>query len=115
MKLGEHESTLRGETVVLRPMTEDDWDILLKWNNDPDVLYFSEGDDVTSHSLEQIQQIYRKVSQNAFCFIIEVDGRPIGECWLQRMSNHSPNLSICDRMSAVSINTQYREETENDF
>ncbi len=86
MKLGEHEIVLRGEKVLLRPMTEDDWDILLKWNNDPDVLYFSESADVTSHSLEQVQQIYRGVSRNAFCFIIEVDGRPIGECWLQRMN-----------------------------
>jgi len=86
VKLREHEITLRGETVVLRPMTEDDWDVLLKWNSDPDVLYFSESADVTLHSLEQVQQIYRGVSQNAFCFIIEVDGRPIGECWLQRMN-----------------------------
>ena len=52
MKLREHEIVLRGEKVFLRPMTEDDWDILLKWNSDPDVLYFSESADVTSHSLE---------------------------------------------------------------
>jgi len=26
------------------------------------------------------------VSQNAFCFIIEVDNKPIGECWLQKMN-----------------------------
>ena len=89
MKLGEHEIVLRGEKVLLRPMTEDDWDILLKWNNDPDVLYFSESADVTSHSLEQVQRIYRVVSQNAFCFIIEVDGRPIGECWLQKHRRES--------------------------
>ena len=86
MKLREHEITLRGETVVLRPMTEDDWDVLLKWNSDPDVLYSSESADVTLHSLEQVQQIYRVVSQNAFCFIIEVDSRPIGECWLQDLA-----------------------------
>lgn len=86
MRLREHGIVLRGEKVLLRPMTEDDWDILLKWNNDPDVLYFSESADVTSHNLEQVQQIYRGASQNAFCFIIEADGRPVGECWLQRMN-----------------------------
>ena len=86
MKLREHETVLRGEKVVLRPMTEGDWDILLKWNSDPEVLYFSEGDDVTSYSLEDIQGMYRGVSQSAFCFVIELDGRPIGECWLQRMN-----------------------------
>jgi RimJ/RimL family protein N-acetyltransferase len=67
-------------------MTEDDWDILLKWNSDPDVLYFVEGDDVRSYNLKQVQEIYRGVSQNAFCFIIEVAGTPIGECWLQQMN-----------------------------
>ncbi|HEX28876.1 TPA: GNAT family N-acetyltransferase [Candidatus Poribacteria bacterium] len=86
MKLREHKIILQGERVTLRPMTEDDWDILLRWNSDPDVLYFAEGDDVRSYSLEQIQQIYRGVSQNAFCFIIEVAGNPIGECWLQQMN-----------------------------
>jgi len=67
-------------------MTEDDWDVLLKWNNDPEVLYFAEGDDASSYTLDQVQQIYRGISQNAFCFIIEVESEPIGDCWLQRMN-----------------------------
>lgn len=67
-------------------MTEGDWPILLKWNSDPEVLYFAEGDNVTSYNLEQVQGLYRGVSQTAFCFIIELEGRPIGECWLQRMN-----------------------------
>jgi hypothetical protein len=33
-----HAVTLRGERVVLRPMTEGDWGVLLRWNNDPEVL-----------------------------------------------------------------------------
>jgi RimJ/RimL family protein N-acetyltransferase len=86
MELRTHAITLRGEKVVLRPMTENDWNVLLKWNRDPEVLYFAEGDDVSSYSLEQVQEIYRGVSQTAFCFIAEVDGQPIGECWLQRMN-----------------------------
>jgi RimJ/RimL family protein N-acetyltransferase len=86
VKLREHDVVLRGERVVLRPMTEGDWDTLLKWNSDAEVLYYSEGDDVASYSLEDIQGIYRGVSQSAFCFIIELDGRPIGECWLQQMN-----------------------------
>ena len=85
-KLREHNITLRSDNIVLRPMTEDDWDLLLKWNSDPEVLYFSEGRPVSSYTLEETQHIYRGVSQNAFCFIIEFDGRPIGEGWLQRMN-----------------------------
>jgi RimJ/RimL family protein N-acetyltransferase len=67
-------------------MTEDDWDILLKWNSDPEALYFCEGDDITSWELEPMQEMYREVSQDAFCFIIEFEGQPVGECWLQRMN-----------------------------
>jgi len=86
VKLRDHDVVLWGERVVLRPTTEGDWDTLLKWNSDADVLYYIEGDDVSSYSLEDIQGMYRGVSQSAFCFIIELDGRPIGECWLQRMN-----------------------------
>jgi aminoglycoside 6'-N-acetyltransferase len=86
LKLREHRIVLRGERVVLRPLSEDDWDLLLRWNSDPEVLYFSEGDDVPSYSLDEIQTIYRSVSQTAFCFIIEAEGAPVGECWLQQMN-----------------------------
>jgi hypothetical protein len=37
-----HDITLRSERVVLRPMTEGDWNILLRWNSDPEVLYYSD-------------------------------------------------------------------------
>jgi len=86
MKISEHLITLQGQRLVLRPLTEDDWDVLLRWNSDPEVLYFSDGDDVAAYTLDQIQPIYRSVSQTAFYFIMELEGRPIGECQLQRMN-----------------------------
>ena len=86
MQLREHRVTLQGTSVSLRPMTEDDWDILLKWHTDPEVLYYSEGEDVSSHNLQQVQYIYRYVSQNAFCFITEYESKPIGECSFQRVN-----------------------------
>ncbi|TET91712.1 MAG: N-acetyltransferase [Methanomassiliicoccales archaeon] len=85
-ELKQHTLHLRGERIVLRPMTEGDWDILLKWNSDPEVLYFSEGTNVTSWDLDMVQQIYRSVSQSAFCFIVEFEDKPIGECWLEKMN-----------------------------
>ncbi len=86
MRLREHKIVLRGDRVVLRPLTEDDWGLLLRWNSDPEVLYFTEGEDVSSYRLDQVQGIYRGVSQTAFCFVIEIEGAPIGECWLQQMN-----------------------------
>jgi RimJ/RimL family protein N-acetyltransferase len=81
-----HSVSIFGNGVVLRPMTEDDWTLLAAWNSDPEVLWFSEGDDVESYSLEDVQDIYRTTSKTAHCFIIEVDEEPIGECWLQNMN-----------------------------
>jgi aminoglycoside 6'-N-acetyltransferase len=86
MELKTHSITLRGERLMLRPLTEQDWDTLLRWNSDPEVLYYAEGDDVSSYPLEDVQAIYRGVSQDAFCFMAELDGRPFGEGWLQRMN-----------------------------
>jgi len=67
-------------------MTEADWNVLLKWNNDPEVLYYSEGGNITSRSLPDMQKMYRGVSRQAYVFMIELYDRPIGECWLQRMN-----------------------------
>lgn len=67
-------------------MTEADWDLLFAWNNDPEVLYFADGGNVTSRTLEKVQGIYRGVSRGAFVFIAELNGRAIGDCWLQHMN-----------------------------
>lgn len=80
-------------------MNDNDFGILLKWNSNADVLYYSEGEDVESYNLEDIQGIYGNTSQSAFCFIIEYKGFPIGECWFQKMNyehiiNKYPNLDL---------------------
>jgi RimJ/RimL family protein N-acetyltransferase len=85
-RLRVHDIQLSDANLLLRPMTEADWPVLLRWNNDPEVLYYAEGANVTSRTLEETQGIYRDVSQHAFNFIAELDGRPIGECWLQEMN-----------------------------
>ena len=40
------------------------WDTLLRWNQDPDVLYYAEAD-VTAYTLDQIKRIYSGISQAA--------------------------------------------------
>ena len=83
----------------MRPMTEDDWELLLQWNNDPEVLYYSEGDNITESSLDEIQMVYRSISRKAFCFIIDYDRLPVGDCWLQEMNldrilRHHPGQNV---------------------
>ena len=84
--LREHNITLRGERLVLRPMTENDWDIVQRWESDPEVLYYFDGDWIEERELETTQMIYRGVSRTAFNFIAELDGAPVGVCWLQKMN-----------------------------
>jgi RimJ/RimL family protein N-acetyltransferase/8-oxo-dGTP pyrophosphatase MutT (NUDIX family) len=86
-RLRSHEVTLVDGDLVLRPMTENDWDAVLSWSNDPQVIWFSEGDRVESRSREQVQAIYRGVSHTpADLFIFEVSGTPVGDGWLQQMN-----------------------------
>ena len=84
-RLREHEVHLRAERVVLRPMTEGDWGHVLAWNADPEVLIWSD-DTEEVRPEEETKGIYRSVSRFAFVFIIEHEGEPIGECWLQKMN-----------------------------
>jgi RimJ/RimL family protein N-acetyltransferase len=86
-----HDVTLCGRTpggiaVCLRPLTEAHWPLLYRWYSDPEVLYYSEGDDVDAYSPEDVRGIYYQVSPTAFCFVIEADGIPVGDGWLQQMN-----------------------------
>lgn len=87
-----HDITLYGGrdiAIVLRPLCDAHLPYLYRWNADPEVLYWTEGDTDDrdlSYPPEAVHQIYGGVSQAAHCFLIEADGVPIGECWLQQMN-----------------------------
>ncbi len=87
-----HNITLYGgndEAIILHPLTDKHLPYLYKWNADPEVLYWTEGGTDNrnlSYGPDTVQKIYGGVSQNAFCFLVEVNGIPIGECWLQKMN-----------------------------
>jgi len=83
-RIREHDITLRSGRITLRPMTEGDWNELYRWDNDLEVSFYDGDHD--PYDMETIHSIYRDVSRNAFNFIIEIEGRPIGWCWLQRMN-----------------------------
>lgn len=85
-----HDITLYGGNeydIVLRPLSDEHLPLLYKWNSDLEVLYWTEGDDVTEpYGEDTVHDIYGGVSQNAFCFLVEANGIPVGECWLQKMN-----------------------------
>ena len=84
-RLRVHEVVLTGPRVRLRPMSEADWPVLLAWNQDPRVAAFSDGNTVP-WTRESLERIYRGISRNAFMFVLEHAGSPVGEAWLQRMN-----------------------------
>ena len=73
-RLREHEVTLRDGDVVLRPMTESDWDVLFAWNNDAELQDYADAEPVESRTMNDVQAMYRGISRAAFMFIIEFDG-----------------------------------------
>ena len=86
-----HDVTLYGGNekydIILKPLCDEHLPLLYKWNSDLEVLYWTEGADVSEpYGKETVHDIYEYVSQNAFCFRIEVNGTAIGECWLQKMN-----------------------------
>lgn len=85
-----HDITLIGGNeqykIILRPLSDEHLSYLYKWNSDPGVLYWTEGEDVECYMPDVVHQIYGGISQNNFCFVVEVNDKIIGECWLQKMN-----------------------------
>ncbi|MEA4823871.1 MAG: GNAT family N-acetyltransferase [Clostridiaceae bacterium] len=97
-----HDVTLYGgnqDDIVLRPLSEDDIPVLYRLNNDPDIPRWRD-DRVEPYDIKTAKDIYSSVSQNAFCFIIEVNQIPIGECRLQKI-NIADIVAIYDQGTDV--------------
>lgn len=80
-----HDVTLGAGAVVLRPLTEGDWELVVGLWNDPEVAYYSD-EEPRTYTTEQVQGIVRGISWTGFCFVIEFEGMTVGECWLQEMN-----------------------------
>jgi aminoglycoside 6'-N-acetyltransferase len=112
-----HDVTLYGGNdkykIVLHPLSDEHLQLLYKWNADPEVLYWTEGgeDIVRSYDKVTVHQIYGGVSQNAFCFLIEVNGVPIGECWLQKMNLPNVKAIYNDSLDVRRIDMSIGEKT----
>ena len=84
-----HDVTLYGGNdvdIVLRPLCDAHLPLLYKWNADPEVVYWTDTGNADAFTEEDVRGIYASVSQNAICFLAEVNGRPIGDFWLQKMN-----------------------------
>jgi aminoglycoside 6'-N-acetyltransferase len=86
-KLPNHDVVLEDDQVRLRPVTETDWPVLCRWNRDPEVLWWSEGDDVKEREDKDTEGIIRWIAHQGYHFMIESPpGEPVGEMCVQRMN-----------------------------
>ncbi|MCL2058199.1 MAG: GNAT family N-acetyltransferase [Oscillospiraceae bacterium] len=112
-----HNITLYGGNdinIVLRPLCDGHLALLYKWCADPEVLYWTEGgtnDADLSYGADTVHKIYGGVSQNAFCFLVEADGVPIGECWLQKMNLPYVNAMYPEALDVRRIDMSIGEKS----
>ena len=100
----QHALRLRGKKVLLRPFTDADIYTALSWNQNSEVLYYAEGDEVPERTLEEIKDIYHSMSQQGYLFIIEAeDSRPIGEVCLQLMNLERANVKPGEKVMRTPI------------
>jgi len=82
-----HDIFLNAESgIELIPLLDEHLPLLYKWNNDPEVVYWSDSGNFEVCTEEDVRGIYGMVSQNAYCFLMMYNGEPIGDCWLQKMN-----------------------------
>ena len=82
-----HDIVLADDELKLRPICEADWGLIHKWCNDPEVLYYSDGPKAKGYDIDTMRNdIFKPASPSKYCFVMEVNGEVIGECWLQRMN-----------------------------
>jgi len=89
IRLPTHDIHLADDLVCLRPFADADFDTVVRWFTDPEVMYYSEGVENPNYTRAEIEGIYRGAVERwqALLFIIETsDGKAVGETWLERMN-----------------------------
>ena len=82
-----HAHVLQDDRIALRPLTDADLPALYRWNADPEVPYWTEGNENPElMTPEDVDGMYEMISRDALCFAIEAEGAMIGDCWLQKMN-----------------------------
>ena len=85
-----HEIFLYGSTselhIVLRPLSDAHLPHLYRWMADPEVTYYTESAIGLKYDEATVRRKYGGMSQCALCFLVEANGAPVGECWLQKMN-----------------------------
>jgi RimJ/RimL family protein N-acetyltransferase len=71
------------ERLSFRPLTDDDLPMLHRWLNEPGIVAWWEGDDVTREGVQRQYGSAARADDSVRLHIAELDGRPVGwiQCW----------------------------------
>lgn len=75
---------VRGRLTEVRPATEDDVELLVRWHADPDVARYWDGKTFTSQEMRD-----RLARPDVDAYVIEAGGRPVG--YLQAWRGEGPS------------------------
>lgn len=81
-----------GRTVVLRPVEDDDAELIHRWQNDPEV--WRSMDYERPFSMDDVRGDIERSRAEGHPFVIEVDGRPIGRIGLNRFRTRDRICSL---------------------
>lgn len=76
-----------GKSLKLRSLKETDLPLLIRWNQDRELLQWVEVNKEKVLSEEEIVKLYTKASYHKLCFLIQFEEQAIGECWLADFSS----------------------------
>lgn len=87
---------LAGEKVTLREIRESDLDRLTEFNNNFDIWVLADDDAPAPRTRKQIEAELDEWMKagTVIAFVIEADGKVIGDCGLHHFSEHSRNCSF---------------------
>jgi RimJ/RimL family protein N-acetyltransferase len=79
-----------GRSVVLRPVEDDDVEIIHRWHNSPEVWWSMDYD--RPFSTDEVREDIERSRREGHPFVIEVDGRPVGRIGI---NGFRPRDRIC--------------------
>jgi RimJ/RimL family protein N-acetyltransferase len=83
---------IRGRRVALRPVEEDDYPLILRWQNHPEVWWYMDYD--RPFSLADVREDMERSRTEGFPFLITVDGRPVGRIGLNQFHRRNRTCSL---------------------
>ena len=83
---------IRGKHVFLRPVEEEDYPLILRWQNHPEVWWYMDYE--RPFSLEDIRESEERARREGYPLLITVDGRPVGRIGLNQFRRRDRICSL---------------------